>query len=97
MADITTGFGQVNIKADVLGTNKTRPGGNIGENIPSVDTRTPLQVGDGRLSSGNPFGQGTPSAGDTTPFVVGQVRPGGGFGEGTGAKGPSPKRTTVLD
>lgn len=95
MADFSTGFGTVNLKAQVLDT-PARPGDKLGQHLQGPLDSTPGVVGDQRLESSGPFGQGIPSVA-STPLYVGQTRPGGVNGQGTGAAGPSPKRTTILD
>ena len=95
MADFSTGFGMVNLKAQVLDT-PARPGDKMGQQMQGPLESTAGLVGDDRLESGGPYGQGLVHTASNSLFV-GETRPGGPNGQGTGGAGPKPKRTTVLD
>lgn len=96
MADITTGFGTVPTKANVLGDSAARPGGTIGNGVPSPDGKAPNVVGDNRLPAGAPVGQGRPSSGGS-PQSLGQTRPGGSVGQGTGESRKMKKAAWIAD
>lgn len=87
-------FGTVNMKAQVL-SDVSRPDGSGGQWVPSFAAGEPGRVGENAPSFLN-LGQGVPASGGEM-LGVGQTRPGGPNGQGTGAKGPTPKRATVLD